>query len=501
MRAYEFLIEKNLEKSDFYKKDRLLAVISKLEKGEEFEVNNEPQKIQASPDEMQLLKSFLSVYDDAGNTRKEVAQEKLPNKIGGIPWSKIAKTDDLGGRSSAKKGNLGPVVELLKAVALFAKLTDRTNNPISAETIKSIIEEVKKNSALGIFSKSGKSEKYKSELTKEVPDFAYNVKDTLSLRIVTDKGPFLRATEMKPEDKQLQGNLTAILNYVNNEKDLEKYNNFFSKNGRKDSVKVDVVGGEGSKTDIRTTYIDPVTGKSRTLKNLSMSLKAANSQIDQAPGTNEDGIRKFFGILGLSSEDANQAMKSSQYVGKSKDTATPEDHVKRSKAVANILKIAGDKLEQQYFSKNDKGEAQFVNEFLGNLTKAMTKEESLIYVNFNANGTYKKLNPRKIMDLAATVDLTTSLKISEGGVYNLYITDTLSGKNLFKIRLMISLKERIAFFFELEKLLELVYAAQEKSNKLPATTQAEPKSDELTAIKKNAGINTPTEVPNEANPQ
>ena len=488
MRAYEFLIEKNLAKDDFYKKDRLLAVISKLEKGDDFVVNNQPQKIQASPEEIQALKSFLPNYDDNGNTRKELAQQQLPNKIGGIPWSKIAKTDDLGGRSSAEKGNVGPAVELLKSVAMFAKLTDRTNKPISIELIKSVIAEVKKNSNLGIFSKSGSVEKYKSEITKEVPDFAGGVKDTVRLIIITDKGPFLRATELKSDDEKLQGNLTAILNYVNNEKDLEKYNRFFSKNGRKDSVKIDVVGGEGAKTDIRTTYIDPVTGEPRTLKNLSMSLKAANSQIDQAPGTNEAGIRKFYDILGLSVDDANQAMTSSQYVGKSKETATPLDHLKRSKAVANILKIAGDKLEQRYFSKNDKGEAQFVREFLGNLTKAMTKEESLIYVNFNANGTYKKLNPRKITDLAETVDLSTSLKVTASGVSLLYITDKNSGKNLFRIRLMISKRERIAFFFELVDLLDLVYTSQEKVNKNPG-------------LDNTLGSSSIAEVPNEANPQ
>ena len=488
MRAFEFLIERNLAKADFYKKDRLLTVISKLEKGDDFVVNNQPQKIQASPEEIQSLKSFLSNYDDEGNTRKELAQQELPNKIGGIPWSKIAKTDDLGGRSSAEKGNVGPAVELLKSVAMFAKLTDRTNKPISVESIKAIINEVKKNSNLGIFSKSGSVEKYKSEITKEVPDFTGGVTDTVRLMILTDQGPFLRATELKSEDKQLQGNLTAILNYVNNEKDLEKYNRFFSKNGRKDSVKIDVVGGEGAKTDIRTTYLDPATGEPRTLKNLSMSLKAANAQIDQAPGTNEEGIRKFYNILGLSPADATQAMEASHYVGKSKETATPADHLKRSKAVAQILKIAGDKLETRYFSKNDKGEALFVREFLGNLTNAMTKEESLIYVNFNANGTYKKLNPRKITDLAETVDLSTSLKVTASGVSLLYIIDKNSGKSLFRIRLMISKRERIAFFFELENLLELVYAAQEKVNKKPS-------------LDNTIGTSSPTDVPHNPNPQ
>jgi hypothetical protein len=227
------------------------------------------------------------------------------------------------------------------------------------------------------------------------------------------------------------------------------------------------VGGEGNKTDVKTTYIDPGTKQERTLKNLSMSLKAGKgATLDQAPGTNDIGINKFFHILGLDDAQAIAAITQSKYRGKiGNKVQTPKEHMARVKASKKILEIAGKNLEAKYFAKNDQGEAAFVSDFLRNLTKAMTKEESLIYVEFNANGTYNKLNPRKIQHLAQSVDLYCDPKVTERGVSYLYIRDRNSGKSLFHIRLMVSKAERIAFFFELDDLLELVQKAETEANK------------------------------------
>jgi hypothetical protein len=459
MRAFELLLlEKNLAPSDFYKKNRLDSFISKLEKKEPFIVDRKEQVISASPQEIEKLKSFYKFYNQQGDARKPDASVNIPSVIGGVPLSKIAKTAEFGGRGAfnIEKANIGPAVEVLKAVAIYSKLTDRSDQPITQEKIQEILINLKNKVSLTKQSAKSKAETFSGSISQEVSDQQQQVKDIISLQISANEGPFLRAIALKPEDKDIIGSLKGILNYVNSDTELARYNRFFNQNNRKDSVKVAIVGGLGEKTDVKTTYTDPTSGEERTLKSLSMSLKAGKSaSVDQAPGTNEIGIRKFFDILGFDSSVADSAMQKSKFKSKV-GTDTPESLEQRKQASAKILSLAGQYVESKYFSKNDKGEAAFVKEFLQNLVKAMTKEESLIYVEFNADGTFNKLNPKKIVYLADYIDLYSDLKVSSTGVNYLYFRDRNTGKSLFHIRLMVSKAERIAFFFVLDSLLELV---------------------------------------------
>jgi hypothetical protein len=478
MRAFEFLIEKNLSGSDFYKKPRLDALLSKLSQNDDFIVDRQPTKLNPTKQELAQLKQFYQYYDEKGETRKSTASQNLPKTLGGVELSRIAKTAEFGGRGgdSPEKANIGPVVEILKAAAIFTKLTDRTNDPVSIDKIKTVIDELKNRVTLSKSSKKSKVEVFKGSLSKEVNDVGRNINDHITLDVTANEGSFKRAMSFNPDDAQVQGIIKSILNYVNTESDLSRYNKFFSTNNRIDSLNVAIVGGEGKKTDVKTTYIDPDTKEPRTLKTLSMSLKAGKgATLDQASGSNEDGVRNFFEILGLGTEQANAAIAQTKFIGKTRNViATPEEHAARVKAATQILSIAAKNLEARYFSKNDAGEAQFVKEFLQNLIKSMTKDESLIYVEFNPNGTYNKLNPRKIQHLASDIDLYGDLKVSGGGVSYLYIRDKISGKSLFHIRLMVSKAERIAFFFELDDLLELVQAASTKIDntlKAPAPKQ------------------------------
>lgn len=458
MRAFELLFEKNLAPSDFYKKNRLDSFISKLEKKEPFIVDRQEQVINASPQEIEQLKSFYKFYNQQGDARKPDASANIPPVIGGVPLSKIAKTAEFGGRGAfnVEKANIGPAVEVLKSVAIFSKLTDRSGQPITQEKIQDALVNLKSKVSLVRQSAKSKTETFSGQLSQEVPDKEQNIKDIISLNISANEGPFLRAIALKPEDKEIIGSLNGILKYVNTDPELARYNRFFSQNNRKDSVKVAIVGGLGKKTDVKTTYIDPGSGEERTLKSLSMSLKAGKSaSVDQAPGTNEIGIRKFFDILGFDPSVADSAIEKSKFKGKT-GTDTPESLEQRKQASAKILSLAGQYVEAKYFAKNDQGEASFIKEFLQNLVRAMTKEESLIYVEFNADGTYNKLNPRRILDLADYVDLYSDLKVSDTGVNYLFFRDRNTQKSLFHIRLMVSKAERIAFFFVLDDLLQLV---------------------------------------------
>ncbi len=465
MRAFEILLEKNLSASDFYKKSRLDSFISKLEKKEPFFVDRQEQVINVSPQEIAKLKDFYQFYNELGDARKVDATANIPKVIGGVPLSKIAKTGDFGGRGAynIEKANIGPAVEVIKAAAIFSKLSERTGTEITLNDIKTLLTDVKGNVALQKGAGS-KVDTFQGKIYKEVTDKQAGIKDIIHLIVSANEGSFLRAITLNETDKELMGSVNGILKYVNTDPELARYNRYFSQNNRKDAVNISIVGGQGKKTDVKTTYIDPNTGEERTLKSLSMSLKAGKgATLDQAPGTNKQGIRKFFDILGFDAGIADQAIVQSDYKDKEKGES-PAALLQRKEAAGQILRLTGDYLNQKYFAKNDNGEAVFINDFLKNLTRSMTKDEKLIYVEFNADGTYNKLNPRRIMDLAKNVDLVAVPKVSSTGVSYLYITDQISGKSLFHIRLLVSKAERIAFFFEIDNLVPMVKDAISKAS-------------------------------------
>jgi hypothetical protein len=249
-----------------------------------------------------------------------------------------------------------------------------------------------------------------------------------------------------------------------------------------------------------------------------MSLKAAsNAQIHQTPGQNTAGIYSLFQVLGFSNLDADRVMKETNYIGKTNNIpSTLEEHNNRVKACIEILKRVSDMLENKLQGLGDTGEGNFIHTLLGNLTHAMTKDENFLYVNFDVKGTYSKLNPKLIKNLAWYVDLEAKIRKPKD-TYYLGIIDKKHNKTLFEIRLMVSKKERIAYFFELRDLLELTKDATTFLNKQKPTTPAatnpvltqlplktsqptvgqepaEIPQDELASIKKNAGISAPNSI-------
>jgi len=470
MRIIDLLFEGNLKKSDFYVKSRLDNFIRKLESGDTFQVNNEKIVITPSKEELKNLKSFRdTAYTNDDTIRKEITKS-LPSLIGGIRLTSIFKSEEFGGKSSAESANVGPSIEALKSIAIYAQLINRGQDPVSIKDIVILAQEIKKNAVLGKSSEKTKTETYTSTIEKEVPDNSGNVNDHFVLRIMNlNRGPFLRAVNLSPSDSDLLTRLSGILKYVNTESDLRKYSKFFASNNKRDPVKIECVGGAGGKTDVQTTYLnndkDNIKNP-RILTHLSMSIKADNSQIEQAAGTDETGIEKFFKTLGLDKSDAADAIGLSGYQGKIKrKSATPKEHQNRVNACVELLKIAGNKLQEKLSRIDDKGEAKFIHGFLGSLTTAMTGNENLVYVNFDAKGNYYKLNPTLIKNLSEYVDLKSEITTTAKGVSRLYIIDKNTNKSLFHVRLMVSKKERIAYFFELDSLLDLVKEATSNANK------------------------------------
>lgn len=507
MRITDVLYEAKLQPKDFYQEVRLEALIYMLEKKQPFTMlDGKQQVILATPKEIKYLKSLRSYYN-AGGTSQDV-KDYIPREIGGVKLTSIFKTSEFGGKGGVIgdqktdgviKSGIGEVVEAMKAAAIFTKLTTRKRDTITPEDVIANLAKVGANSQEVA---DGKKISLSGSLVKNVPDLSGAVKDKITLEINLARAPFQRVVQMHADDKDARGRLNSIINYVNNEPDLAKYSRFFANNQKRDPVDIAVKGLEGKKTDVETTYTDQ-QGNVRPLGHLSMSIKAGSSKYDQASGLNEAGNIKFFNILGLSIEDAREAMAAAKF-------KNDLDFEKRVKAVVKLYTQAAKTLDRAISTLTDKGEATFIHTVIANLKKSIAGDQRLVYVNFDANGTYYKLNPQLINNLAKFVDLDVKLEMKTWPY--LYVMDKKTGKSLFHARLQVNSTGRLTHIFELDSLLDLVKEATLAANKSqpavqqpavqqptqqPAVqppVQQQPQltptqqPDELAVVKKNAGI-------------
>jgi hypothetical protein len=312
-------------------------------------------------------------------------------------------------------------------------------------------------------------------LTKSVDDANKKVQDTLKLTIQLSTPPFLRAVDVNQSDRQAWGILQGILNYVNTESDVQKYNRYFTNNNIEDPVNIGVVGIGGDKVDILATRTSE-SGEERPLSHLSMSIKAGSSMYEQSSGMNVEGIEKLYDILGLDPLSAADAMRATNFKAKEKNKEdTPEAAKERVQAVKDIYEIVGKQLEAYIGNRNDAGESEYLRSFLGKLKNSIQGDKRLVYVNFDAKGTYNKLNPQVIDTLASYVDLGVVVDTESKSTPYIYIIDKNTGKPIMHVRLAILKSGRMTNTFELDYLLDLVRDSLKKQNQaLAQPAQAQP---------------------------
>jgi hypothetical protein len=332
MKTTEFLSEAGLKSKDFYERYRLQNLIDKLENNKTFlTVSGKRVKVPATKKEIAYLKSQLKNNFDRKDTNpkaRNFAPVTVPPEIGGVRISTLAKTNEFGGTLGlAKKGeldyskaNLGPTVEALKSFAIYAKLTMRDKSAITADDVIKVGKLAAEHSKEEPMGKSSTPTTL-AVYSKNVPDVNRQVKDKMELRVALSTPSFQRAIRTTPADKASWGNLQGIVNYVNTESDINKYNKFFTTNNRKDPIQISVVGIGGAKTDIQTTYA-PDTPEAKPIKNLTLSVKSAGAEwYDQASGNNALGIKKFYNIMGLDTDLADTVIQQVGFVeGGMKDT-------------------------------------------------------------------------------------------------------------------------------------------------------------------------------------
>jgi hypothetical protein len=483
MRARDLLSEETLKPASFYKLDRLNAFIDRLENGGKFVVNATGKKITLNPTkaEIRALKSLRKEYDSAGDMPggHSGMRGKIPLEIGGVKLSSLFKDSGLGGLGGVKgekkikpedaaKSNIGSAVEAWKAIGVFTKLIHREERDITLEDMMAVKDTLDANMKLETkVSPSGAKSKIQTAVSKDlkqVPDYNKKVSDTISIDIDVGLGGWQRAMAAGEKDPELFGRIKGILKFINENNALKRYSKLFAMNGRVDPIKIAVVGGRGKKTDVQTSFIkDPTTKDYKPLPSLNFSLKAGNKGVSQSPATTVEGINIFFDSLGLTREDAQSAMEQTGYFGKPPGAQESQEVInKRHKAIREIFNIAAQKLESRLSGDNDTKEAKFIDHFLNRMVYIMTSGKNMIFVDFDAKGTYDKLNPHTIKNLAGYVNLEAKV-INKKDSY-LFVYDKNTGRPLIHVRLQKFKTGRWNLKFELDKMLELTKEANEKLN-------------------------------------
>ncbi len=479
MRSHDFIFEASLAPKTFYVKSRLENLIKRLKARDDFmTVDGEFTKIPITGDELKNLVDILKTNYDAQGT--VISNKRMPNTIGGVALSRLMKTADFGGKAGVGatgetegKANIGPTTEAMKAIAIFTRLIFRNKPSIDISDWQSVAN-IMKDNATDVREKGKTVSTTSSEYSKQVFDASKQVKDTIKLNIQLSTPPFLRAVNVNEDDKQAWGVLRGILSYVNTESDVQKYNRFFTQNNKRDPLNIGVVGIGGDKVDILATRTEP-NGDERPLSHLSMSIKAGSSMYEQSSGMNVEGIEKLYDILGLDPLSAADAMRATGFEAKDKKKEdTPEQAKARVAAVKDIYHILGTQLETYISSKNDAGESEYIHTFLGKLKNSIQGDQKLVYVNFDARGTYNKLNPQVIDILAKNVDLGVTVDTESKATPYVYIIDKISGKPIMHVRLAILKSGRMTNTFELDYLLDLVRDALRKDKQASVQEPAPP---------------------------
>lgn len=457
MRAHDFIIESELKTRDFYERYRLQNLIRKLEQQEPFTtVDGQTTVIPASRAEISALKAELKTKFDPKDTdpkARNIKPVSVPTSIGGVKLSTLLKTKEFGGKVGGadagqedfSKANLGPTIEALKSFAIYAKLTNRDKDVITPEDVLAVGKKAFENSAteFAVNNKTGKKSKVQTTaagFSEDVPDKNKTINDNMTLKVALSTPSFRRAVQVNPADKAAWGNLQGILSYVNTETDIAKYSRFFANNNKRDPVKISVVGIGGAKTDIATTYVDPTTGAEKPLKNLSLSIKSAGAEwYDQASAGNVEGMSKFYNIIGLDENAAAAAIEQAKFIGGGKADTTPAKFAKRIKAVNNIYAIAYNQLKARIPQLNDAGEADYIHNFVNRLKSSLAGDERLIYVKFDADGTYKKLNPTSLAKLANLIELDVNYTPMRGDIKpKIFWIDKNTGQTIIYVTLLVN---------------------------------------------------------------
>ena len=320
------------------------------------------------------------------------------------------------GAKGSTAENKGDLAEPLLSAAVVAKLIKRGGDSVEDITMDDLKNTLNQAIAAG-------------EKTYKVKDQNSKIADTIEFKVAI-RGPamqFLRSDAFWPKMANIA---QAAIHYANSGQ-IDRYADYFYKNGKADLIKVDSDGlsdQKGRKTDI-DAFVRGEDGKMRPLKGLAISLKAGSDTIGQVGGggLKNDGVvvaaNKLFGPIGITIDKP------------------AEQITDKTDFWVSAYEQAHEQLQEILKGQDAKGEAgvvQQIGQFVADQGSSGNSDVRLISLKSTGKSsvhTFKNLATRL---RANDIDLDSKLVMGKGkDGYprpSLFIFDKNSGKIALKVR-------------------------------------------------------------------
>jgi hypothetical protein len=383
------------------------------------------------------------------------------------------------GQKGSTEGNVGDLSEPVLSAAVVAKLIKRGSNKvenIDIEDLKNVLNDA-------VF--SGTSSYKPTDKNSAIADL---ITFTLAVREPT------KLFMQKPEFWDHVGGIAQSAVHYANSGQIDRYADYFYKNGKVDEIRVQSDGmsdQKGRKTDIEA-YVKGEDGQLRSLKNIKISLKAGSSQFGQQGAgsvtsdvTSAKGIYQssvnFFSPLGIELSPPSKA---------------PTTKIEWWNQAYNQ---AAQQLSKLLAGDNAKSEAGIVTKIADMIVNHATKgDETVRLVQLSKKGVSAVHSFRGLLQklISDNINLTVDYRVGKSKTGEprpeINIKDANSGKSLVKLGYHATGdNKKIWNAITMEPLLAELTTMATKQPAPGATTNQTPtaaKPDELQNIKNLAGI-------------
>jgi hypothetical protein len=416
MRYTEILVERGLNANDLVKHgdDRLNLLLQKISNGDDFVRKGNAGTVKIAKNEKGKIENAIR----SGNTR---TLKFLSTEGETLSLSKLEKTGEFGSTGEDESGerkmaNRGNTMEGVLGAATIARLSARPGKDITADDIKTVVNNFSSKKAPDLTTKSGGG-------SIVFPAVANDITDNFKLTVKLPTKNYIDFVDWQfmVDDAEMNGYINSCLKYVNDATIVDRFAKFFENNNRPDTVHVVADGVSdmtGRKTDIFMVYIDE-NGKEKEQR-FDLSLKAGTTpQFGQAAagGTKDSSKKSAKGEYGWNAYKqifADFGVDVSAIGNKYLGAESLRD------AVVAVYTKAGNEFHTQLAGSDDDAEKVWLKQFVNNIKEHGTYNNPKVQLaQFEKNKYYvldfqrlDRLLDKDILDL--DVKMTVS-KPRDGG--------------------------------------------------------------------------------------
>jgi hypothetical protein len=363
---------------------------------------------------------------------------------------------------TARGGNIGDLSEPVLSAAVIAKLIKRGGSKvedITGDDVKTVLN--------GALASDG--------LVYNVFDQNSRIADNIefSMRLRDDTKMFINSPMFWPKYDPI---LPSVVHYANSGQ-IDKYADYFYKNGKVDKVRVisdGVSDAKARKTDVEALVFNEKTGKvDRPLQNLNLSLKAGSNKLGIVGG----GSLNQYKLSGKDkgTENATYIQTNAQKLFGELGVGVPEYNGRQTKAQYwdKVYKTAATELRNMLKDRSVRTESQIVEKIARMIQNHAQKSETSVRLvnidrkrNVSTVHTFKNLETRLVnMDIDLTAQYIPGQTRKGEKRPALTIYDANSGYEIIRINVIISDTGNLNNEIHMGKLLSKLTEVQFTKNK------------------------------------